>query len=342
MIRKELNINGAKSSIIIGESITNLQKYLPNQNCAFITDEKIFRLYSELIPKKNLIVIPAGEKSKSLETISEIIKQLLDLGIDRHSFLLGIGGGVICDIVGFVASIYMRGIDFGFVPTSLLSQVDASVGGKNGVNLMDYKNIIGVFNQPKFVLCDIEMLKTLPEDDYISGFGEIIKHAIIADAKLFEFLESNHERLLQKDLAILETLIFRNIDIKSEIVIKDEKESGERRKLNFGHTFAHGLENILNIKHGAAVSLGMAIAAKISAKMGLADIKDINRISALLEKYHLPISAEYDSKQICKMIGRDKKKTGESVNFVFLKNIGEVEVKLIEFQELEKLFYDLR
>ena len=180
---------------MIGESIYNLYKYLPECETFIITDSNVKRSYSEFFPNQPVFVMPSGEISKSLQTAMDIYRWLLENDADRNSFIVGIGGGVVCDLVGFVASTFMRGVDFGFVATTLISQVDASVGGKNGVDLDGYKNIVGTFNQPKFVICDITMLKTLPHVEFVNGMAEVVKHALISDKSMFEYIEKNCEIL---------------------------------------------------------------------------------------------------------------------------------------------------
>jgi 3-dehydroquinate synthase len=225
-----------KSEIRIGESWINVKKLIPSGNLVIITDENINKYYGQNFPNAPVIVIPPEEKSKNFRLIEKITKKILQLNIDRSGFILGIGGGVVCDISGFVASIYLRGINFGFISTSLLSQVDASIGGKNGINLGGAKNIIGNITQPKFVICDPEMLKTLPDEEYLSGLGELIKYALIKDKVLLNFIVRNREKILSRDKAVMEKLVWQSVKIKSAIVTEDERESGIRRILNFGHT----------------------------------------------------------------------------------------------------------
>jgi 3-dehydroquinate synthase len=204
-----------------------------------------------------------------LETVTTIFNQLVDMEVDRSTLILGIGGGIVCDIAGFVASTYMRGTPFGFVSTTLLSQVDASVGGKNGVNFGGYKNMVGVFNQPEFVVCDMMLLKTLPFREIQCGFAEIIKHGAIADHRMLDFIENHRDAALDLESRIVEHLVYRSVEIKAGVVTRDEREKGERRKLNFGHTFGHAIEKLTGIPHGEAVGIGMVMAAALSVKKGL-------------------------------------------------------------------------
>ena len=183
------------------------------------------------------MTVGAGESAKTLDTAGRLYEELMALSVDRSGFIVAVGGGIVCDVAGFVASTYLRGIRFAFVASTLLAQVDASVGGKNGVNVGGYKNMVGVFNQPEFVICDPHLLGTLPQNEILCGAAEIIKHAAIADSALFGYLEENSHRLFDLDEAVVEKLVYDSVLIKSGVVNRDEKETGERRKLNFGHTF---------------------------------------------------------------------------------------------------------
>ena len=242
---KNINIKGitGDSTIKVGECLENVRNYIPVEKVVIITDSNVRGYYQKDFPPCEVIEIGIGEKIKTLDTVNNIYEKLLLLEADRSCFILGIGGGIVCDIAGFVASTYLRGVRFGFVSTTLLSQVDASVGGKNGVNFQGYKNMVGVFNQPEFVICDMKLLKTLPEKEVLCGLSEIVKHGAIADAELFSYLEKNHEKALGLDTKVIERLVYDSVVLKSTVVNKDEKESGERRKLNFGHTLGHAIEN---------------------------------------------------------------------------------------------------
>ncbi len=211
-----------------------------------------------------VLTVQPGEESKTLTVIGDLCTRLLEAGADRSAFILGFGGGVVCDIAGMVASVYMRGVRHGFVSTTLLSQVDASTGGKTGVNLGAYKNIIGTFRQPEFVLCDHRLLSTLPDDEFQSGVGELIKNAIIRDRDLFFDISSSLDRIYDRDPLMLEDLIYRAVKIKAGIVRHDPLEKGMRRLLNFGHTFGHVLETAYHLPHGIAVMEGMLIASRLS------------------------------------------------------------------------------
>ncbi|MGD9278532.1 MAG: 3-dehydroquinate synthase family protein, partial [Desulfobacterales bacterium] len=235
---KTLEIHGSTgdSTIRVGETLQNLGKYIPAANVVIITDVNVKRFYQNNFPSHPVITIQTGEKIKNLDTVRSIYGKLVEFGVDRSTVIIGIGGGIVCDITGFVASTFLRGVKFGFVSSTLLSQVDASVGGKNGVNFQGYKNMVGVFNQPEFVICDLNLLNTLPQKEVLCGLAEIVKHAAIGNADLFKYLEEHYQKVLALDTGVIERLVYDSIVIKSAIVNKDEKEKGERRKLNFGHT----------------------------------------------------------------------------------------------------------
>jgi len=326
-----------KSVILIGERLENLKKYLPVKMPIIITDTSVQKHWGHYFPPGAVITIDTGEELKTLDTVGGIYDQLLELDADRASFIVGIGGGIVCDVAGFVASTYLRGVRFGFVSTTLLSQVDASVGGKNGVNFGGYKNIVGVFNQPEFVICDQNLLKTLPQREFQCGFAEIVKHAVIADDQLFAYLEQNWSPALEQDSEVIEKLVYDSVIIKSTIVNRDATEKGERRKLNFGHTLGHAIEKVLQVPHGEAVSAGMVLASKLSEKKGYLQSEDSTRLSNLLEKFRLPVRLEFNRQQVFEAIGKDKKREGDSLKFVLLKKIGEAVVEKISIHELENL-----
>lgn len=335
---KKLNITGRNGSscLAIGERLENLGAYIPEQTI-IITDSQVRSLYGDQFPACPVIEIGRGEAAKTLETVQAIFQRLVDLEVDRSGFIVGIGGGIVCDITGFVASTYLRGLGFGFVSTTLLAQVDASVGGKNGVNFSGYKNMVGVFNQPEFVICDMALLRTLPQREIFSGLGEIIKHACIEDMGLFEFLENSREAVLGLDPDAVERVVHDSVVIKSAIVNRDEHEQGERRKLNFGHTFGHAFEKILKIPHGEAVAAGMVAAAALSVERGYLTAEAAQRIETLVGNLHLTTRFTLDRDRVMDAMRRDKKRQGESINFVLLAGIGKAVVESIPIEELERL-----
>jgi len=334
---KVLEIHGSTgdSTILIGESLRDLRKYIPAEKVVIITDTNVRHYYLKDFPPSEVIEIGIGEKIKNLDTVQAIYGKLVELEAGRSSFIVGIGGGIVCDIAGFVASTYLRGVRFGFVPSTLLSQVDASVGGKNGVNFGGYKNMVGIFNQPEFVICDMNLLSTLPEREILCGFAEIVKHAAIGDADLFSYLEEHYEKALELDAEVIERLVYDSVAIKSSIVNRDEKEEGERRKLNFGHTFGHAIEKATGVPHGEAVSAGILVASALSAKRGRLPAEEAERIESLLKKLKLPTRLQFDGERVFDALRKDKKRKGDSMNFVFLRGIGNAVVEEISIKELE-------
>ncbi|MFC1830288.1 3-dehydroquinate synthase [Thermodesulfobacteriota bacterium] len=339
---KTLKIHGGTgvSTLLIGEKLQNLSKYTPAENVIIISDANVCRFYRNDFPVKEIIQIGAGEAVKTLDTVSYIYEKLLELEADRSSFIVGIGGGIVCDIAGFVASTYLRGVRFGFVSSTLLSQVDASVGGKNGVNFGGYKNMVGVFNQPEFVICDTAMLKTLPESEVLCGFAEIVKHAAIADVDLLTYIEDHCEKALALDTDVIEKLVYDSVVIKSSIVNRDEKEKGERRKLNFGHTFGHAIEKTTAVPHGEAVSAGMVLASALSEQRGSLSAGDAQRIEKLLARLKLPTRLQVDREMVLEALRKDKKRERDSIHFVLLQGLGNAFVEEIPIKELEKVVRD--
>jgi len=326
------------SRILIGAKLFSLPGYLPPTKTIIITDENVNRIYRQQFPKVPVIVIGQGEKNKTMTTLDLIFEKLVEYEADRSTFIVAIGGGIVCDVAGFAASIYMRGLPYGFVSTTLLSQVDASVGGKNGVNFRGYKNMIGVFNQPEFVICDTTMLDTLDEAEYQSGFAEIVKAAAIKSESLFSYLESNYRAALNKDQEVLEKIIYDSVRIKADVVEQDEKEKDERKKLNFGHTFAHSIEHNTGILHGEAVSLGMVLAADLSEELGLLSHDQHERLIKLLKNMQLPVEQKIDYLALLDAMKKDKKRKGDSIDMVFLDRIGNAVIKSISINQLEEKY----
>ncbi len=318
----EIRYKNSKTGVYLGEAWELLKKLLPDKEVIIITDINVGSLYGDYFPEAPVITIGTGETVKELDTVDTIIRHLLAIGADRDSFILGIGGGVVCDIAGFVASIYMRGLSFGFVSTTLLSQVDASIGGKNGVNVTGIKNIIGCFNQPLFVICDTAFLKTLHEDDYVSGLGELVKYALILDRSLFEQIEGKTGEILGREPALMSRLIARSVEIKASVVEKDEKERNERRLLNFGHTLGHAIESTSGLSHGIAVSAGMLVSSWISVDEGLLQKEDARRIEVLLDKLGLLRKTDTEWESISEKIFSDKKRISSTINYILLNEIG--------------------
>ncbi|MBN2215521.1 MAG: 3-dehydroquinate synthase [Bacteroidales bacterium] len=338
----EIKTDTKSSKIYIGESIQNLKNYLPQCKVVIVTDEVVSGIYRSRFSEYPVIEIGVGEKIKTIDTLEFIFNRFIELEVDRSTYIVAVGGGIVCDVTGFAASVFMRGLRFGFVSTTLLSQVDASVGGKNGVNYHRYKNMIGVFNQPDFVICDTEMLKTLDRKEFIAGFAEIVKGGAIRDENLFRYLENNWQKALEMDTEVINHLVYESVMVKSRVVEADEKEKGERRLLNFGHTFAHSFEKLVDILHGEAVSIGMMVASGISEKLGYLKSQERDRIRQLLKNIGLPVSIGLDVTKLLAAARQDKKREGETIHLILLSRIGEAFSHKIKLNKLEELVYDMR
>ncbi|MBU0585907.1 3-dehydroquinate synthase [Candidatus Micrarchaeota archaeon] len=340
---KELKVKGqtGKSRILVGMPLVQLQDFCNLSKTVVITDQNVLRFHRSKLPNCPVIEIGLGEVSKTLQTVNMIYEKLMELNADRGTFVLAIGGGIVSDVAGYASSTYLRGLKFGFVPTTLLAQVDASIGGKNGVNFKGYKNLIGTINQPDFVFCDISMLKTLPLEEIKNGYAEVIKHAAIADPNLFTYLEKKSKAALSMDEKAVEKIIYNSIKIKAKIVEKDEKEKGERRKLNFGHTIGHAVEKVCGLRHGEAVSIGMAAAAKLSVQKGLLENQDAQRLESLLKEYGLPVSMNASANSIIDAMEKDKKRENTDIKFVLLTSLGNAVVEPISMNELRDVVNDM-
>ncbi|MBL7112589.1 MAG: 3-dehydroquinate synthase [Bacteroidales bacterium] len=337
----ELNTSTGTSEIIIGKAFDNVSARITGQRLAIITDSTIYNLYHSEFPEGETIILNPGEKSKTWEVTYDIYARLLELEFDRKDFILGIGGGVVCDLTGFIASTYLRGISFGFIATTLLAQVDASIGGKNGINFRGYKNMIGVIQQPDFVFCDPALIKTLDDKEYISGLAEVVKYGVIANPELYKICDQNADKIIDQENQVLEEIITRCVQDKCNIVSRDEKESGERMKLNFGHTFAHALERVTDLSHGEAVAIGMVLAARISEKLGFLASSESDRLVSLLKSFSLPVSTDIAVDQLFDAIRKDKKRRGDQIGLVLINKIGSSFIHYMELNEFENLIDDL-
>ncbi|MEJ2024307.1 MAG: 3-dehydroquinate synthase [Deltaproteobacteria bacterium] len=333
------NTDSFPSRILVGERLENLKHSLPAARSIIITDDTVGRLYPLDAVAAEIITIGTGEKIKTLDTVSHIYGRLLSCEADRSTFIVGVGGGIVCDVAGFAAATFLRGLRFGFVPTTLLAQADAAIGGKNGVNFEGYKNMVGVFQQPEFVICDPETLKTLPQREIANGLAEIVKHAAIADGAFFAYLERHADDILALKRGPMKRLVETSVRIKSAIVTKDEKEKGERRLLNFGHTFGHAIEKTTGSPHGEAVSRGMAVAAALSVKKGLLRASEEKRLTTLLKRLDLPVSLDLETRLLVEAIRKDKKRENNRIHFVLLKGIGSALVEKISLKELEDVVH---
>ena len=318
----------SRSGIYIGPVKDILSGVLPEGRVVVVSDATIDRLYHPLLEKYDTVLIGLGESVKTLQTVETIYRRFIELGVDRSTFVLAVGGGIVTDVAGFAASTYMRGLKFGFVSTTLLGQVDASVGGKNGVNVDGYKNMAGTFTQPQFVICDPGLLRTLPDREFRAGLAEVVKAAIIADADLFGRIENTTFEALRTDTDLLTDAVSAAIRVKADIVERDEHESGDRRKLNLGHTLAHAIEKCSNrMNHGEAVAVGTALIAGAAVKLGVLSEADRDRIVHVLMQLGFDLTPPVDVKRLLKEVGKDKKSEEGVLRVVFPTEIGGCEVR---------------
>ena len=294
----------SRSGIYIGPVKDILSGVLPEGRVVVVSDATIDRLYHPLLEKYDTVLIGLGESVKTLQTVETIYRRFIELGVDRSTFVLAVGGGIVTDVAGFAASTYMRGLKFGFVSTTLLGQVDASVGGKNGVNVDGYKNMAGTFTQPQFVICDPGLLRTLPDREFRAGLAEVVKAAIIADADLFGRIENTTFEALRTDTDLLTDAVSAAIRVKADIVERDEHESGDRRKLNLGHTLAHAIDRIVHV----LMQLGFDLTPPV------------------------------DVKRLLKEVGKDKKNEEGILRIVLPVGIGDCEVRPMKIDDFAALY----
>ncbi|GGH82891.1 3-dehydroquinate synthase [Filimonas zeae] len=335
MTTKKITFSSQTVSYYFDSSLDQLGQLTAPDNTFIITDENIYAKHARRFKNWRTIVLKAGEEFKVQATVDAIVEELIEAGADRKTFLVGVGGGVVTDITGYVASIYMRGIQVGFVPTTILAMVDASIGGKNGIDVGIYKNMVGLIRQPSFLLYDYSLLKSLPKEEWINGFAEIIKHACIKDAAMFGLLEQHKLSAFQKDKDLLNQLIQRNALLKSKVVQQDEFEQGDRKLLNFGHTLGHAIENSYELSHGQAVALGMVVAAALSAEYR--KFKDVARVVDLIEKYGLPTFAAFDAAKAMQVMQSDKKRVKDVIHYVLLDKPGKGVVVPLSVQQIEPI-----
>lgn len=318
----------------MGESLDNLKNYLPSGEVFIISDRQIYPMLQPRLPKFPTLQVYPGDYSKSLRVATSIYRWLQDNYADRSAFLLGVGGGVVSDLTGFVAATYLRGVNFGLVPTTLLGQIDASIGGKNAINFDGFKNVVGTIYHPEFILCDHTLLATLPKEEVQGGIAELIKHTIIADETRFNQVYENAESILAINHDVLDPLIAWSIELKRSLVEGDEFEHGARRKLNFGHTWGHAVEAVTGIHHGRAVAIGMVFAARFAHARGLCDATVVEQIKGIIQRFGLPTEAQVLPWVVYEAIERDKKRDRDSIHFVFPRRIGEATIETIKLEEL--------
>ena len=326
-----------ESTLYVGRVAELLDRVVPQRRVVVITDANIERLYPDVVRRYEYVVIGEGEESKTLQTVERVYRELMALGADRSTFILGIGGGIVTDVAGFVAATYMRGVEFGFVSTTLLGQVDASVGGKNGVNVADYKNMVGTFRQPCFVIADVEMLRTLPMRELRAGMAEVVKSAVIGDADLFDFVESRADDIFD-DVEALQHAMLGAVAVKARIVAEDEREGGVRRLLNLGHTLGHAIEKCTHeVNHGEAVAMGMGYIARVAFSRGMLCGEDGLRIVGLLDKLGFELMPPVDMAQVLDAVKLDKKRENDMIRVVLPVKIGDCVVAEMSFKEFKEI-----
>jgi 3-dehydroquinate synthase len=337
-MRKEiLAFSNKQVEYFFDTSFSQLALLYQRDKIVIVTDENVFKHHALKFEGFTVIKVPAGEEFKQQRTVDDIISQLLELQADKQTVLVGVGGGVVTDMTGYAASIYKRGIKLVLVPTSILAMVDAAVGGKNGVDVGPFKNMVGTVYQPDLLLFDYQFLDTLPEEEWVNGFAEIIKHACIKDAAFFEFLSGKSLPDFRNDKILLSELIEKNVAIKTAVVLTDEFETGDRRLLNFGHTIGHAIENIYQLPHGHAISIGMVAACTLSEEMNHFTSAEKQKITGLLQQYHLPVKLSFDKDNIWDILVMDKKRNNDSMSFILLNTIGNAVVKPIPLVQLKDL-----
>ncbi len=326
------------------------------QNTVLFIDENVYDHHAQVLAGFEQIIIPSGEEQKRFEVVEMLLETLLEAGIDRNGTIIGIGGGVVTDLTGFVASIYLRGVKFGFLPTTLLAMCDAAIGGKNGINFGSYKNMVGNINQPNFIAFYPEFLTTLPAREFNSGMAEVIKHAVINGGKLHHFLSRTSAEDLRTDLEKVTTLCKLASEVKVNVVEQDERESGLRKKLNLGHTIGHAIEstsaalgdhesaslddrsgtiNRGQLNHGECVAIGMVLACKIAIRKEKASVDLVNEVESLCNAYHLPTSCELNPELLLEKIVKDKKRNQDSIDFILPHGFGDVHICPMPIFELK-------
>lgn len=344
--------------IVIESDFLSLKKelealgYQKSNKICIVSDSNVAKIYAKELEKHlktsfDTIInftFNAGESSKNLETVEKIYEHLIINRFDRHDLLLALGGGVVGDLTGFTAATYLRGIDFVQIPTSLLSQVDSSIGGKTGVDFKKYKNMVGAFYQPKLVYMNLSVLKTLPEQQLSSGLAEIIKHGCIKDNGYFTWLNENMSKAFELDMKVMEEMIYKSCQIKRDVVERDPKEKGERALLNFGHTIGHAIEKLADFRlyHGECVAIGMVAAAYLSVKKGFLSKTELDAVVDLIKKAKLPVSvSNQDESSILAATKNDKKMVAGQIKFILLHAMGDacIDTTVSDAEMLEAIHF---
>ena len=335
MTKKQIQFSSSATTFYFDASFEYLETITAKDSTILLTEENVFAKHKKRFKGWQSIVVKAGEQHKNQSTVDDVIGQMIALGADRKTTLVGIGGGVITDMAGYVAGVYMRGIRCGFLPTSILAMVDACIGGKNGVDVGVYKNMVGLIRQPSFLLYDYSLLKSLPKQEWINGFAEIIKHAAIKDAAMFKLLEQQKLADFQKDADLLNKLIQRNALLKSKVVVEDEFEQGERKLLNYGHTLGHAIENDYQLPHGFAIAIGMVVAAHISEQY--TGFSSTEKLVKVLKQYGLPTFLQFNAGKALQNMQADKKRFKKEIHYILLEKIGKAVVQPVTIEEIQPI-----
>ena len=335
-MRKEYTLQSKCGSthIFLDEGLGRLSSLAGGRRTVVLTDERVHTLHVDRFAGEEVIPVPQGEQAKSLGRATLLYREMIRRKMDKASLLIAAGGGVITDLGGFVASTYQRGIGMGFVPTTLLAMVDAALGGKNGVNLGEYKNMVGTIRQPEFVLIDPSFLQTLPRREFVSGLAEVVKYGLISDPAILDLLEGKDAGEVALDGDLLAEIIDRSVRAKIRVVEEDEDDSGIRRILNFGHTYGHGIERLHNLSHGRAVAYGMMVALTLSEKLGLLESGVREKAMRILRQLELIPDIRPDRQRVMEIIARDKKRRGDTIAFVLLRRPGVTEIVPLTPEEI--------
>lgn len=334
MTKKQIQFSSSATTFYFDASFDELENIASKDSTVLLADENVFAKHKKKFKGWQTIVVKAGEQHKNQSTVDDVISQMISLGADRKTTLVGIGGGVITDMAGYIAGVYMRGIRCGFVPTSILAMVDACIGGKNGVDVDVYKNMVGLIRQPSFLVYDYSLLSSLPKPEWSNGFAEIIKHAAIKDAPMFKTLEEHTLSDFQKNKELLSKLIQRNALLKSKVVVNDEFEQGERKLLNFGHTLGHAIENDYQLPHGFAIAIGMVVAAHISEQY--TGFSATERLVKVLKQYGLPTFLQFNADKALQNMMADKKRFKKELHYILLEKIGKTVIRPLSIEEIRE------
>ncbi len=335
-----LELDFGSSKICYGRGLSSLPELLVGRSHILFTDSLLAELYRDELQPYDVVTLPRGEELKTLAQVEHYLGHMLDQDISRKDVVISFGGGAVSDFVGFMASIYKRGIEFISVPTTVLAQVDAALGGKTGVNFGQWKNMVGSFYMPSHILIDSHYCLTQDHDDYKQGFAEIIKHAAIRDLALFEKLEKDCVKLMAKQPEVLEDVIRSAGRIKLDIVAKDAKEAGLRKLLNFGHTVGHGIEKLAGMAHGDAIGVGMSVAAALSQSRCQLSPEAYTRLIDLIGNFDLETVMSQDIEEYWPLLLKDKKAHANAVDYVFLTDIGKAIIEPIALDQLRSLLED--